>query len=202
MHKKKSRTIKIIYSSSLIIALLSGIIIGKVINWPFFKVDERVNLVDIFSIIITLIIAYFIAKVIEKEKEDDRAEKNLIISKLTCSSNTIDDLSDQINKKEILYIDATSKIKKINLDITCAFNGLKISTVTLENDERVEINKKIKKIKDLITDTPLSNQNKNESIKVENGVIKISNARAIEIESELGKLKNEIFLLQMKINSF
>ena len=205
MLKKRNRVRKTINVFLGVSILICGIIIGKLIDWPMFKVDKNVNLVDLFSIVITFLIAYFIARVIEKQKEDYREEKNLLINKLDEVFNIIDETSEKVDTRQIKYQEAASKVKRININLTCIFTAINKSSIIIDEEDQKEISRKVINLRNLLTNTPRidegSIKKSNLPLEVKSGIIHISETRVIEIETEFNKLKNLIFGLQMKVNS-
>lgn len=63
-----------------IVIFCVGICIGKLLNWGYFTLSKEVSIIDAITLFVTVGCAIFIAKVLEKEVQDDRIEKDLFLN--------------------------------------------------------------------------------------------------------------------------
>jgi Ca2+/Na+ antiporter len=203
MQQKKQ---KIIQNSIIFLSILIfGILLGKFLDWPYLKLDQNVNLVDLISVLLTLLLAYFVVKVIEKEKEDYREEKNLLLKRLERIDDLIEEIHESIESDQIHYSKAAAMIKNISVNLNCLFRVKLNPAITIDRNTNQVFTIQLKRLRNLLTNTPMidaSQINKSDlPLEVKSGILKISKSRVIEIETELEKLRILVFELQLKINA-
>src|SRR5258706_6320244 len=115
MKKKLSKkVIKIaIYSAFL----STGFVVGKIFSVSYFSIDTKINIIDVLSILTTLFAAYVLSTVIDKEKEDHRTEKDLILKRIEDIYQLIEDTNLKLTASTVPYQVAASKIKRIYISL-------------------------------------------------------------------------------------
>lgn len=201
----KNSVSKIAFRSALIIAILAvGIVLGKFINVSYFKIEEKIDLISIVSLAVTLFAAWYISKILDKEKEDSRTEKDLILKRTEDIYQLIDGSHQKVVSGKIPFQEASSHLKRINTSISSIYRILE--KIPLQTDQVLKENLLInnRKLRDLLTNTPIINdqqiQGSNLPIEVKNGIIYLNRNRIAEIEFEYDKLKDNILLMQLSIN--
>jgi hypothetical protein len=201
---KKVNYPKIVYPFFLIISFIAGITIGKFITFPFFEIDKHLNVVEISSILTTLIAAYLITNVLEKSKQNFRVEKDLLIKRLEDIDHMYDDISLKIDSANFSYSEAASIIKRIRTSFTCLFKLLENTKINFDSSIKENMAQEISELKDLLTDTPQIADDKisrsNLPIDVKNDVLILSRSHLLRIETKLNSLKNACINLQFEIN--
>lgn len=203
--KQKGKTGKGIFRIALCMAIFgSGVVAGKLINIKYFQIEEKVNLIDILSICVTLFAAWYISSILEIEKQDKRTEKDLIIRRTEDIYKLIDDSNQKIITGSIPFQDATSHLKRIHISIKSIYKVLIKTGLNPEPVLKTQLNSNTRKLRDLLTNTPMITpqqiQNSNLPIAVVNGIIHLNQNRIAEIETEYDKLKDNILELQIGIN--
>ena len=198
MPKTKRQINRLILILTSTVIFIAGFLLGKLYKIPYFELEKKINPVDIFSIVVTISLAIIITKYIEKEKEDTRTEKDLLIKRL---DNIFDWLEDNKAKiyLEAYYQEVTYYIKKISTNINYLFSAI-AETEIKANNLKSDINNSIKNIRDLMTNTPLIYDLFNNPITVEKNIIKYSIFRKNEIEVEHDHLIESLLRLQLLIN--
>ena len=207
MPSKKNLS-KFIFQGVLIAGIfITGFDVGKFVNnIPYFKIDEKISLVELLSIATTLFAAWYIAKVIDKEKTDNRNEKDLILKRLDGIFQIIEDSNLKVSTGVIPYQEATSFIKRINDSLTNVCTILKSTTLIINEELKENILQNTRKLRDLLTDTPMSKINASPTqstiiaLEVKDGIIYYQAGRLSEIEIEYDKLKYNFLLFQLAIN--
>lgn len=188
----------------LLLAVISGVVIGKIIDFPFFELDKHLNIVEISSIITTILAAFLITNVLEKNKQDSRIEKDLLIKRLGDIDHLFDDIITKIGTDKYSYIEAASTIKRIRTSFVCIFNLIEKTKIELNHTLKEKVTNELGELKDLLTDTPQiqdkSIQKSNLSITVKNNILVLSKTHAINIETKINSLKNDCINLQFDIN--
>lgn len=199
LNVKKINLVNVAISLSIFVF---GFVIGKIINFPFFEMDKNINLVHIASLGTTVLIAILVSKVINKETQECRVEKDLLIKKLDDLLGLIETIHSDIFKKEIDYSSAAATIKRIRGSLTYILEITKQVPILIEKDLLEGITNTISELKDKLTNTPsnLETDIENLPLKVKNGIIHIHKDRLTLVEGVIGKLKNQILSLQLVIN--
>lgn len=202
---KKFKASSVLYRAALLAAIfVIGIVVGKIITISYFKVEENINLVDIISIAATLFAAWYVAKVLDKEKVDSRTEKDLILRRTEDIYQLIEDSHQKVTTGKIAYQEASSHLKRTNISINSIYRILE--KIPLHTDQELKTNllANTRKLRDLLTNTPIINdkqiQDSNLPIEVINGIVHLNKNRIAEIETEYDKLKDNILLMQLSIN--
>lgn len=78
-----------------IILVLSGVAIGVGINhyYPTFPIEDKINLVDLTTLLITIFLAIYIPVFFEKHMHNKRYEKDVIIRKIEGLQSTMKDVN-------------------------------------------------------------------------------------------------------------
>jgi hypothetical protein len=194
-----------LFGTCLILAsFIIGIVVGKLFNIHYFKVDQNINIVDVVSVGVTIFAAYIVSKVLDKQKQDNRSEKDLIIKRTEDIYQLIDDSSSKIIRGEIKYQEAASYIKRINVSLSCIYRIINKTIISPDSDLKKSIFANTKKLRDLLTDTPIISESQIQELNipsdVRESIIHLTHNRIIEIESEYDKLRDNILLLQLTIN--
>lgn len=190
-----------------IVILVLGILLGKLVSvWPLLDLKYEVDIIGalstLSSIIITLLVAYWVANFLEKSKETNRAEKDLFIRRIEDLSLLIEELSEKVSSQSLEFIEAASTLKRISIKYHSVFSCLTETEITIDGAYETEAKETIALIKDLLTNTPVLNEdNVNEiPIEIRDGIIRITNERKIQIEASFDKLKTNIFVTELAIN--
>jgi hypothetical protein len=204
---------KIIFNILICSCLITtGIVIGKCVNFSFFKVDSNINLVDVLTIVTTIYAVWYVSKVLDKEKQDKRTEKDLILKRTEDIYNLISNMREKVLRGNVPYSEASSHLKRISVSISDTYNILKSLKLSVSDEGRKNLLSNVRALRNLLTNTPIANivvqndqttqQNPNSALPIQviNGVIHFNNNRIIEIESEYDKFKHNILLMQLSIN--
>lgn len=185
-------------------AFALGVVVGKLFNFRYFKVDESINTIDVISVAVTIFAAYIVTKVLDKEKQDTRTEKDLIIKRTEDIYQLIDDSNNKVITGSIKYQEAASHFKRINVSLNCIYRILANTKIELDETLKKSIVGNTKKLRDLLTDTPKISeteiQNSNLPNEVKDSIVHLTQNRILEIETEYDKLRDNILLLQLAIN--
>jgi hypothetical protein len=67
----------------VILSILFGILLGKLLDWSCFELTYEFSIIDALSLVITVAVAIYITKVLEKEVADSRLKKDLFVIEIT-----------------------------------------------------------------------------------------------------------------------
>lgn len=204
MQKLKGKS-KYVIGACLLFATFSiGIVVGKLVDFKYFKVDNNINIIDVISVAVTIFAAYIVTKVLDKEKQDNRNEKDLIIKRTEDIYQLIDDSNNKVIIGAIKYQEAASHFKRINVSLNCIYRIMTNTKIETNDQLKKDIFGNTKKLRDLLTDTPKISetdiQNSNLPNEVKDSIVHLTQNRIVEIETEYDKLRDNILLLQLTIN--
>ena len=86
-----------------IVIFCVGICIGKLLNWGYFTLSKEVSIIDAITLFVTVGCAIFIAKVLEKEVQDDRIEKDLFLNQANQLETFLGEIEKNIESPDCLY---------------------------------------------------------------------------------------------------
>lgn len=203
--KPKAKKSKLVFRIALIAAIfITGFVAGKFVNIKYFSIDEKVNLIDILTICVTLFAAWYISGILETEKQDNRTEKDLIIRRTEDIYQLIDDSHQKVITGTIAFNEATSHLKRINVSIKSIYKVLAKTGLNTDDTLRIHLYSNTRKLRDLLTNTPVIDatqiQGSNLPVEVIDGIIHLNQNRIAEIETEYDKLKDTVLHLQIDIN--
>ena len=171
-------------------------------NFSFFVIKKEIDLLNILSLLTTIIIAILVSIVISKEREKDRIKKNLIIKRIDDLVLLIDSLHKSLFDAKIKLTSIFSILKRINTTMNC----LKYICCKIDDSDN-KIEKNMTLIKEIKTDLTYTEIKKNIAIDksmlpiyVEDDFCHYSPQRIQEVETKIEKLKNQLFNLQIFIN--
>ena len=203
MQKMKCLTniLKVIFCLCLIVI---GIVIGKFLNFQYFEISKEIDLVNITSIITTILLAILITLLFDKQKSDNRIEKDLILRRIDNIYAITNELQKESILGEIKYTEAASSIKRISTSIQSIYKTVNKCQFTIKEDIKTLIKNAISELRNILTDTPKITDKQIESsdlpIEVKDGIIKYNKERINQIEARFDTLKDCLLELEIRIN--
>lgn len=178
-----------------------GFLVGKYITIPHFEVDNKINLVEVTGVLVTIGAAYWISNIIDKKKENSRAEKDLFLKRTDGISDIIRDFSVKVSTGSITIYEVTSTCKRIFVSIDSLYKALDSNNYHCNSIDKTYLLLSINNIKGLLTTTPTSGGTDTE-IQIVSGNITVTGTKLNSIETEFETLKNRFLKFQIEINKF
>lgn len=187
-----------------IVIFCVGICIGKLLNWGYFTLSKEVSIIDAITLFVTVGCAIFIAKVLEKEVQDDRIEKDLFLSQASQLEFFLGEIEKNIESPDCLYSNIVNFYSSANKTRNKFFKRIDAHNIRLSksqtlNEIKKELENYFKSLKPLLTDTPVI-QTDLPDIVVESGKIKYSESRLTEIRNELTNIYDCLFAIKIIVN--
>ncbi len=193
--------VKIVFCFCLI---LLGIWIGKVTDFPHFEISKSIDLINVLSILVTVLLAILITVYFDKRKSDNRIEKDLILRRVDNIYEITNELQREAISGEIPYTEAASSIKRINTSMQSIYKTVDKCEFSIKDDIKTSIRNAISDLRDILTDTPKMTEAQIEKsdlpIEVKNGIIKFNRQRISQIEVKFDSLKDKLLELEIRIN--
>lgn len=199
--KRLNKILKIIFCVCLVIV---GILIGKFVSFAHFEISPKIDLVNITSILVTVLLAILITVFFDKRKSDNRIEKDLILRRVDNVYEITNELQKESISGKIPYTEAASSIKRISTAMQSIYKTVDKCEFTIKDDIKTSIQSAISQLRDLLTDTPKMTEDQIESsdlpIEVRDGIIKYNRQRIGQIEAKFDLLKDCLLELEIRIN--
>lgn len=185
-------------------AFVTGFVVSKFIDLPSISINEKVDVVAVLQIVATFVAAFLVARVLDKQKQDDRIEKDLILKRIEDVYLRVEQNYVHVLDGKIEYAAAAAQIKRILTTVSSVMKLLEARKISISERSANAVITNIRKLRDLLTDTPNIKEHEiaeaRLSIQVKDGIIHLSKDRLIQIESEYEKIKDSILVLQLEIN--
>jgi hypothetical protein len=188
----------------LILILCIGICIGKLLNWGYFELSKEIKIIEAISIFTTIGVAIYITRIIENEVQESRIEKNLFITKITELESLLKIIEDTIDEKDVSYRKINSRIHSFRLIKKSIFESINGNFKQVASEKIAGIEGRISYsttlLKRLLTETPIDNKEKEPEITLVSGVVNYSISRILAINIETNSLRENLFMLKVRIN--
>lgn len=182
------------------IFLLGGIAIGLPFSICGISVRWKVELFDVISLFVTILLAIYVATSLERRVQDDRIEKELHIEQIRQIEQIISEIENILRSDNIKYNDIISRISKIRIKKNNVFGALqeclpdKISSF---KDKTDSITQTIDSLKRLLTHTSVDNKT---DVVMKKGILSYSPTRISDINNTICVLENELYRLKISLN--
>lgn len=196
--------INILKIAFCICLIIVGVLIGKFIDFPDFQISKNIDLVNISSIVVTVLLAILITVFFDKRRSDNRVEKDLILRRVDNVYEITNELQKESISGQIPYTEAASSIKRISTSMQSIYRTVEKCQFSIKNDIKTAIKKSISELRDILTDTPKMTEDQIENtdlpIEVKDGIIKFNRQRVNQIEAKFDILKDCLLELEIRIN--
>jgi hypothetical protein len=181
-----------------------GVILGKLSNWGYFELVKEISIIEALTLFVTIGLAIYVAKIVEKEVQNDRIEKELYIAKITELERLLNDFESLLEEKEIIYNKINSRIHSCRIKKNSIFGNIKDNLKQLKISDidlfEKEITNKINSLKRLLTETSAVPSTTPE-LSVKKGIASFSTNRMIEICTEINAINENLFKMKVRINN-
>ena len=178
-----------------------GFTISKLTNFGYFIIKKDISIIEALTFFVTIGLGIYIAKVLQKEIQDKRVEKDIIFRRFDEVNNMISNLSQLIQEKDINFLKIVSTISNTNKTIQNIHKVLKAIKISVSKDLEYDIQINIANLRKLLTLTPpIEDERKEKPIVINNDIVIYSEKRKIEIETEIESFKNNLLYIQLNLN--
>jgi hypothetical protein len=195
---------KIINVIGVLVIFSIGMTFGKLLNWGYFELDKGISIIDALSLFVTIGVAIYVAKILEKEVQDVRIEKELYLAKITELESLLSGFESLIEEQNIANNKIISRIHSCRIKKNSIFCNIKHNfkqvKATEFNEVENEITNKLNSLKRLLTETPAV-QSKTPELSIKKGLATFSPNRIIEIDTEINSINECLFKMKVRINN-
>ncbi|HEX8350206.1 MAG TPA: hypothetical protein VF598_09595 [Hymenobacter sp.] len=175
-------------------------------QYNYFSIEKDINIIDVFTLLGTVFLAYYIPAVIDRRGQNTRVEKDIILGKINEYNTAIEDLMRSVRSGSIDYSGAAASLQNVTLLIARINRYATKIGISIET-HRKAISIQVRQIRNLITGT-LTQEESQEyldrgevlPLSVIDNKITFSKARINEIMREEILLENHVFNLIMSVN--
>ena len=190
---------------SFVIIFSIGICVGKLFDFGYFVLSKDISIIDAISLFVTVGCAIYITKVLEKEVQDDRIEKDLYLIQVNKIEQFLNEIENSIDEENIPYSKIVSSYSNANKMKTKFFQRISNKTTshlnnTALNNIKDEFDKKFRWLKRILTYTPSIDDDIDNEINISSGIISYSSERILTIKKELDYIYDKIFEIKIIIN--
>lgn len=171
------------------------------------NIDTTINVLDAISLAATISVGIYIAKILQKEVQDKRIEKDMYLGLILSVERILNDLETLIENSEestlhykrVVSIIHRCRIKKT--DIFKALDGINNKLLKSQiNDLDQRLKKELQILKTALTETSV-NSLPTPPVKLENNIIHYSEDRIIEIITSINIIESIFFKLKVIVNN-
>lgn len=172
-----------------------------------FSLDLQVNIVDAVSLLITVGMGLYIARILEKEVQDNRIEKDMYLSKVSAIEYLLESLENMfqnnnginLDYRAIVNIEHRIRTKKNSIFTHIIEKSRKKIKVEIQSYEK-SLKEEFKDLRNYLTQTNASEIGDNKDIAIENNIAKYSQERTSLILTCLSSIENKLLELKVLIN--
>lgn len=185
----------------ILIAFAIGIGVGLPFNLEGLSISSEISIVEVAGLFITIGLAIYVAKSLEKRVQDERIEREIHIEQIKTLSDMIGSLRGLLTKSPINYNEVVSHIsncrikKKQTLETIEELPGCKTSE--LYNSLTTQITQSMKELKRLLTETSAAGKR---DVVVSNNKATYSEKRRSQISKAILGLENSLYRLTILVN--
>ena len=200
----KRRTIIEIISAVILLSI--GWMIGNKWQIAACELELKFNIVDVLTLIVTIAMGLYIARVLEKDVQDKRIEKDMYLSKINVIESICDELENKfqasngkgLDYKEIVNLEHRIKTKKNTIFKYILDNSHgKINDKLKTHDEKLK--GEFKDLRNNLTQTTVG-EVEQQDIEIVNNCATYSNERTTCILSSLNTISNSLLEVKVLVN--
>lgn len=197
MHRMRPKG-KLIYLIVGIISFFCGLLLRCIFDGIRF--DSTIQLSDIAGHCTTIVLALYLAHVVEKNREDKKAIISVISDMIRSLIVECDEIQHNIYNDNLNYLQAVAFPKKLSTTCNQIFFIIKRAHLDCKNTGKGIIFNPVN-LRKALTDITQQNRHISEdSLTVSGNICTIGSARIGKIQKELDAVKRDLFNLSVDIN--
>lgn len=185
-----------------IIGFLIGFLVAELsITYTTFSLQKEIDIVEIFSLIVTTLLAVYVLRKLNKTDEGEKTERNLLINYITTFESDFTEIIRKISSGGLEYSNVVAVIKRHGMRIQHLIKLGEEQRLLKENSEMQRFfQKEISNIKELLTNTPKTGEIEDGIRLDKNNKLFFSQNQIDKIASALYQTRSLIFKLIVEIN--
>lgn len=191
---------------SAILILVIGWLIGSKWRICQFVLDLQINIVDAVSLLVTVVMVLYIARILEKEVQDNRIEKDMYLSKISVIENLLENIETMFQNKNgidldyklIVNLEHRIRTKKNSIFEHIVEKSKRKIKTEIQTYEKL-LKDEFKDLRNYLTQTNASEEG-TKDISIENNIARYSQERTSLILTSLNSIENKLLELKVLIN--
>jgi len=202
--KSKRPRIRALEIAFGILFLFTGFFAGLFTNYHLnfkFQFRDTIEPAAFLSTLCTVILAFIVGIIWNRRQYAENSSKEILVKRLEEMQEFSADFSVRAGGDSFFWTDATSGIKRLRTGLSSVGRLADEIHLSLENAFRLEVDAKIEKLDDLITNTPAFwPAGKPSPVTVTNNKIIFSKERGLEVAMAFEDLRHSITAFELAIN--
>lgn len=168
---------------------------------PNLQFDNKVDPVGLLSLTCTVILAWVVASILDREREAEKSAKVILLKRTEELHAFVNENATAARSGRLHYNQAAAMIKRVELTINRLWNLLEGAHVTCDPQMRLSILAHVEAMDVLLTDTPTVAPFTGQvpPLRVENGMLLFNEQRALEVDVAFEDLRDRLTELQFAI---
>jgi len=196
---------KLIQAGIYLSLIVFGYAITRLIEIPHFEISKSIDVSNVLTLIVTAWLAILITTVFEKQNNDHRVEKDLIITRVGNIYDIADSLQLESNSGRIHITEASSSLKRINTALNSIYRIVDKCHFNITDDLKDRLKNSLADIRNTLTNTPSVTDeqlnSKDLPIEIKDSIIHFNKERVSQLEVKFDTLKDLLLELQIHINN-
>lgn len=181
-----------------------GYVLTRFFDIPHFEVSKTIDISNILTLIVTAWLAILITTVFEKQNNDKRVEKDLIITRVGNIYDIAASLQLESNSGRVHITEASSSLKRINTALNSIYRIVDKCHFNITDDLKDRLKNILSDIRITLTNTPsITDEQLNSKdlpIEIKDSIIHFNKERVSQLEVKFDTLKDLLLELQIHIN--
>lgn len=196
---------KLIQAGVYLSFIAFGYVITRSFEIPHFEISKSIDVSNVLALIVTAWLAILITTVFEKQNNDHRVEKDLIITRVGNIYDIADSLQLESNSGRIHITEASSSLKRINTALNSIYKIVDKCHFKITDNLKCSLKNSLSDIRITLTNTPSVTDeqlnSKDLPIEIKDSIIHFNKDRVSQLEVKFDTLKDLLLELQIHINN-
>jgi hypothetical protein len=158
-----------------------------------FRFDDKIDAIELLSLAATIVLAWLVASVLDKQKEADKSAKEIILKRAEELHSLVVQSASRVAADNLTYSEAANITKRIDVAVRRLWPMLENAEVNYDDGVKAAFSKHIDELEGLLTEI---NQ---PELTVENNIIHFSRDRSVAVEAAFDELRDRISTLELTI---
>jgi hypothetical protein len=174
-----------------------GFTFGKLFDyWWYFEFSKEISIIDALTLFVTIGLALYITKVLEKETQDIRIKKDLYIAKISELEDFLSSFESLMEEPNIFYTKINNRIHSSRIKKNSIFATIRDDFKLINaNELEKAISNDMNLLKQFLTGTNTI------QLSVKKDIANYSEERKVEIYTKINAIKETFFKMKIMINN-
>lgn len=197
---KKKNNIYSIFVYFILIIVVAFLFNALILNSFDFEYTFEISLTEIIGLLLTAVLALYIAHVVEDSREKKKAVETIISNMIQSLLSECDEIQHSVYNNNLSYLQATAFSKRVRM--SCQNIGNIMQKANIVNNEADRILQRLSRVSPLnrvLSEIIYQVDNPNDYMEVNNNMCNISTPRAGKIQDKLANVKKDLYCIWTEI---